>query len=92
MNNTGIQPLGYNVLLEMPEEENVTAGGIVLIDSKTDQLYKYVGKIIAAGSDAFINAFGNIDPQAPKEEEFVLINRHAGSDIRIKEKMYRCKA
>ena len=89
MNNIGITPLGYNILLEMPDEEKVTESGIILTSSKTDQLYKFVGKIIAIGSDAFTNAFGNLDPKSPKEGEYVLINRHAGSDIRMNDKLYR---
>jgi co-chaperonin GroES (HSP10) len=89
MNNTGIQPLGYNILLKMPEERKETKNGILLPDSKTTNLIDCVGKILGLGCNAFKDAFNDLDAQAPKEGDYVYINSHAGKDIKIDNELYR---
>jgi chaperonin GroES len=86
-----IQAIGINVLLEVPEKEEKTEGGIILPDNLKDarQLFGTVAKIVNMGEIAFIDVYGNIPSEKPKIGDIVYINQHAGNDVRIKEKLYR---
>jgi len=92
MNKVGIQPLGYNVLIKMPEELNKTKAGIIIPNAKTKLLYQRVGQIVEMGSDAFTNAFNEIDKNKPEIGDFVMFNDHAGKDVRIEDDLYRLVA
>lgn len=85
INTTGISPLGFNVLLDMPKPSEKTKGGILLTDAMlaTKSLMNNIGQIIAMGSDAFLDVYGKVIPDKPKVGDFVYINQHAGRDIHL---------
>lgn len=89
MNNTGIKPLNYNVLLKMPPEQNKTKAGIIVPNAKTKLLYQRVGQIVDMGCDAFTNAFNEIDKNKPSIGDYVMFNDHAGKDVHLKDELYR---
>ena len=83
-NESGIKPVEYKVLIKMMPKEDVSAGGIVLIESskEKDQAAKEVGIFVQAGGLAFTG--DEKTPPWPKSDipqpgEYVLFDRYAGS-------------
>jgi co-chaperonin GroES (HSP10) len=89
MNKAGINPLGYNVLLKMPEKKEKTNAGIILPNASTQMLFQRVGQIVDMGCKAFTDAFNEVDENKPSINDYVMINDHAGKDIKINEDLYR---
>lgn len=90
MKNKSIIPLGLNVLVEMPEKEEKTKGGIIIPTAETTQLMQIVAKIIDCGPDSFTNAFGNKNYiQSDALGQYAVINMHAGLSFDIGDKKYR---
>jgi co-chaperonin GroES (HSP10) len=91
-NNTGIIPLGLNVLIEMPKKVEKTKAGIIIPtdNGEAHQITQKVAKIIECGEDAFTNAFGN--PYYRKSAiigKYAVINMHAGLEIDVRDCKYR---
>jgi len=93
INDSGIKPIGMNVLLKMPKREEKTAGGIIIPENKLDTLniLSNVGIVLDMGYDSFININGEQTPEEkrPKVGDYVYINTHAGRDIKIDNQLYR---
>jgi chaperonin GroES len=78
MNQSGLQPLKYKVLVRPIEVESKTAGGIYLPDSakEKEQFAKAEGRVIAVGEIAFT------DPDwlvKPKTGDLVLFDKYGGA-------------
>jgi chaperonin GroES len=92
-NTIGIHPLGLMTLIKIKKPNDKTEGGIILPDQIRDDM-KYRtrhGELLAMGSNAFRDEYGEFIPDRPKEGDFVLIDEHAGHEIKIKdsEDIYR---
>ncbi len=74
-----IRPLHDRVLVKPVEEENKTAGGIIIPDSNKEKPAQ--GEIVAVG-DGHRNQDGSIKPLAVKEGDKVLFGKYAGTDIK----------
>jgi len=89
MNESGFTPVGDIVLVRVPEDgsEKVTAGGIVIPDNVADKEQK--ANILATVVDMGDLAFEDY-PDAVGEDQFVVIERHAGRFVTGKDKkVYR---
>lgn len=75
-----IKPLGDRVLVKRVEEDQKTAGGIIIPDSAKEKPTK--GEIIAVGSGARNDA-GELVPLELKEGDTVLFAKWGGTEISI---------
>lgn len=85
MNNSGISPTEYNVLVAPKVAEEVTAGGIILSQDiqKLDQNAQTLGVIIAMSPMAFINPDWPEDAKLPQVGDAVSYARYAGASSKI---------
>jgi chaperonin GroES len=70
-----LTPLHDRVLVKRLEEEEVTAGGIIIPDAAKEKPIK--GTVVAAGPGK------KDEPMTVKEGDQVLFNKYAGTDIKI---------
>jgi chaperonin GroES len=75
-----IKPLGNRVVVEPFEEEDVTAGGIVLPETAKEKPQK--GKVLAIGPGDR-NEDGERIPMDVSEGDSVLYAKYAGTEIKI---------
>ena len=75
-----IKPLGNRVVVEPHEEEDVTAGGIVLPETAKEKPQK--GKVLAIGPGDR-NEDGERIPMDVSEGDSVLYAKYAGTEIKI---------
>ena len=80
-----VRPLHDRVLVERVEEEEKTAGGIIIPDSAKEKPTK--GKIVATGKGAR-NERGEIVPLDVKEGDTVLFAKWGGQEIKLDGKEY----
>lgn len=81
MNESGIRPLEYKVLIKPDQVEEVSKGGIILVDQTKDK-QKFAtdcGELIAVGAIAFTEPDWLDRPQVGDK---VLYDRYAGSLVR----------
>jgi len=78
-----IKPLGNRVVVEPFEEEEVTAGGIVLPETAKEKPQK--GKVLAIGPGDR-NEDGERIPMDVSEGDSVLYAKYAGTEIKIEGK------
>ena len=76
-----IEPLAFNVVVELDPTEEVTSGGIILPASKTerDKLAGEEGTLVAKSPHAFSYAEWPEGVEPPEVGARVLINRYAGT-------------
>ena len=74
------KPLHNYVLLERIEEENITAGGIIIPDNAREKPVR--GRVIATGSGVYNG--DKLIPVAVKEDDVVLFAKWASSANEIK--------
>lgn len=76
MNNSGLHPVEYKILIEPEEVERKTESGIILTDKVTDRekMAQVRGKLIAVGG----NAFEDWLPPIPKVGDTVSYAKYAG--------------
>ena len=74
------KPLHNYVLLERIEEENITAGGIIIPDNAKEKPVR--GRVIAIGDGIFEN--GQKIPMTVKEKDVVLFAKWASSANEVK--------
>lgn len=74
------KPLHNYVLLERIEEENITAGGIIIPDNAREKPVR--GRVIATGSGVYNG--DKLIPVAVKENDVVLFAKWASSANEIK--------
>jgi chaperonin GroES len=75
-----IRPLNDRVLVERVEEEQKTAGGIIIPDTAKEKPQE--GKIIAAGPGK-MGDDGKRTPLNVKKGDRILFSKYAGTEIKI---------
>jgi chaperonin GroES len=78
-----IKPLGDRVVIEPIEQEDVTAGGIVLPETAKEKPQK--GTVLAIGPGNR-NEDGKRIPLDVKEEDKVLFAKYSGTEIKLDDK------
>jgi chaperonin GroES len=74
-----IKPLGNRIVVEPIEEEEITAGGIVLPETAKEKPQK--GKVLAVGPGER-NDDGEYMPLEVKEGDTVLFAKYSGTEIK----------
>lgn len=79
-----IKPLGDRVIIELVEQEETTASGIVLPDSAQEKPQE--GKVVAVGSGSIQNG-ERIAPEV-KEGDQIIYSKFAGTEVNYEGKDY----
>jgi chaperonin GroES len=81
MNQSGLIPLEFFVVVELDPTEEKTKGGIILPSQTTDKdkLATQEGTLVAVSPHAFSYAEWRADMRKPEVGERVLFKRYAGS-------------
>ena len=74
------RPLHDRVIVKRVEEEDKTAGGIIIPDAAKEKPQQ--GKVIAVGKGKILEN-GKISPLAVKKGDRILFGKYAGQDIKI---------
>lgn len=80
-----LKPLGDRVIIEVVEQEETTASGIVLPDSAKEKPQE--GKVIAVGTGRLNDKGERIELQV-SEGDHVIYSKYAGTEVKYKEKEY----
>lgn len=75
-----LKPLGNRVVVEPLEQEEITAGGIVLPETAKEKPQK--GKVLAAGPGDRDDK-GKYIPMDVKDGDMVLFAKYAGTEIKL---------
>ena len=75
-----LRPLHDRVIVERLEDEEKTAGGIIIPDTAKEKPQQ--GRVIAVGKGKVLEN-GQVIPLAVKEGDRVLFGKYAGADIKI---------
>jgi chaperonin GroES len=75
-----LKPLGNRVVVEPTEQEEVTAGGIVLPETAKEKPQK--GKVLSAGPGER-DENGKYIPMDVKDGDMVLFAKYAGTEIKV---------
>jgi chaperonin GroES len=75
-----VKPLRENVLIKRVEEENRTAGGIILPDTVKEKPSE--GKIVAIG-EGRVTQDGRVLPMSVKVGDVVLFSKWTGTEIKV---------
>ena len=81
-----IRPLDDRILVEPLEQDEVTAGGIVLPDTAREKPQR--GKIIAVGPGR-LNESGDRTPVSVKRNDTVIFGKYGGTEIKIDGKEFK---
>ena len=79
-----LKPLGDRVVVEVIEQEEKTAGGIVLPDTAKEKPQE--GRVIAVGKGRYEN--GQLVPMEVKEGDRVIFSKYAGTEVKVGDKEY----
>ena len=81
MNETGVQPVGFNLLIKVEKVSDQSAGGLILPDSaiNREQHGNDKGKVIAMGEYAFSDWVSA--KYLPKVGDVVIFEKYAGTVI-----------
>jgi co-chaperonin GroES (HSP10) len=81
LNDSGLIPLEFFVLVELDHEEEKTAGGIILPSKvqDADRLASQEGTLLAVSPHAFTYAEGWPEGSKPEVGQRVLFKRYAGA-------------
>ncbi len=74
------RPLHDRVLVERVEQEEKTAGGIILPDTAQEKPME--GKIVSAGSGAKDDS-GNVTPLDVKKGDRILFGKWSGTEVKV---------
>lgn len=72
-----IRPLGDRVLIQRVEEQNTTAGGIIIPDAAKEKAQ--TGKVVAVGGGKLDNT-GKVIPMHVKVGDIVYYGKYAGTE------------
>jgi chaperonin GroES len=75
-----VRPLHDRVVVKRLEEEEKTAGGIIIPDTAKEKPQQ--GKVIAVGKGRILED-GKVVPLVVKEGDRVLFSKYAGTDIKL---------
>ncbi len=80
-----LHPLGDRILIKHLEQEEKTAGGIILPDSAKEKPQE--GKVLAVGKGRLLED-GTVRPLEVKVGDTVLFAKYSGTEVRHDEKEY----
>ncbi len=80
-----VRPLNDRILVERIEEEEKTAGGIIIPDAAKEKPSQ--GKVIAVGNGKKTDD-GKVIPLDVKEGDKILFGKYAGTEIKVEGKEY----
>ncbi|MUV38526.1 10 kDa chaperonin [Lentibacillus sp. JNUCC-1] len=80
-----IKPLGDRVVIELVEQEEKTASGIVLPDSAQEKPQE--GNVVAVGSGRVTDSGKTVTPEV-KEGERIIFSKFAGTEVKYEGKEY----
>lgn len=80
-----IKPLGDRLVIELVEQEEKTASGIVLPDSAQEKPQE--GKVVAVGTGRVTDSGERIALEV-KEEDHVIYSKFAGTEVKYEGKEY----
>jgi len=75
-----VKPLRENVLIKRVEEENKTAGGIILPDTAKEKPSE--GVVVAAGEGPRTTD-GKVLPMSVKVGDYILFSKWSGTEIKV---------
>ncbi|MFN3360998.1 MAG: co-chaperone GroES [Pseudanabaenaceae cyanobacterium] len=75
-----VKPLGDRVLVKVLEQEQKTAGGIILPDTAKEK--PQIGEVVAVGNGK-VNDDGKRQPVDVKVGDRVFYSKYAGTDLKI---------
>jgi chaperonin GroES len=75
-----LQPLGDRIIVEVLEDEETTASGIVLPDTAKEKPQR--GRVLAAGPGAR-NDKGEINPMEVAEGDEIIFSKYGGTEIKL---------
>lgn len=75
-----LRPLHDRIVVKRTEEEEKTAGGIIIPDTAKEKPQQ--GKVIAVGNGKYMED-GKRSPLTVKEGDRILFSKYAGTDIKI---------
>ena len=75
-----IRPLQDRILVKRVDEEEKTAGGIIIPDTAKEKPQE--GRVVAAGNGK-IQENGNVQPLDVKKGDRVLFSKYAGTEVNI---------
>ncbi|MCK8600479.1 co-chaperone GroES [Desulfoferrobacter suflitae] len=75
-----LKPLNDRIVVKRMEEEEKTAGGIIIPDTAKEKPQQ--GKVMAVGDGKFTDN-GNRTPLTVKEGDRILFSKYAGTDIKV---------
>ena len=75
-----IRPLQDRIIVQRIEEEEKTAGGIIIPDTAKEK--PQIGKVIAAGNGRKTEE-GKLVPMDVKKGDKVLFSKYAGSEVKL---------
>ncbi len=76
-----IKPLNDRILVIRVEEEQISAGGIIIPDTAKEKPQE--GKIVAVGPGKFDDQGKQRIPMEVKEGDRILFSKYAGTEIKI---------
>ncbi len=74
------KPLHDRVLVERIEQEQKTAGGIIIPDTAKEKPIE--GKVVAVGNGA-VNEQGQFHPMTVKEGDRILFGKWSGTEVKV---------
>lgn len=80
-----IKPLGDRVVIELVEQEEKTASGIVLPDSAKEKPQE--GKIVAVGTGRITDSGEKVALEV-KEDDHIIYSKFAGTEVKYEGKEY----
>ena len=75
-----LRPLGDRVLVKRVEEEEKTAGGIIIPDTAKEKPQK--GEVVAVGNGKILED-GSVRKMSVKKGDKVLFSKYAGNEIKL---------
>ncbi|MDY6908503.1 MAG: co-chaperone GroES [Thermodesulfobacteriota bacterium] len=75
-----LRPLHDRVIVRRLEEEEKTAGGIIIPDTAKEKPQQ--GKVIAVGKGRILEN-GDVVPLVVKENDRVLFSKYAGTEVKV---------
>lgn len=81
----GFRPLGPRIVVERMEQEQKTAGGIIIPDTAKEKPTQ--GKVVAVGPGR-VGDDGKVIPLEVKEGDLVLFKKWGGDEVRIGDREY----
>ena len=75
-----LRPLQDRVIIKRLEEEEKTAGGIIIPDTAKEKPQQ--GRVVAVGKGKILEN-GQVTPPIVKEGDRVIFNKYAGTEVKI---------